>query len=617
MKLEKELGLLDLFCIASGAMISSGLFVLPGLVYAGIGPAEFVAYFIAALLVVPAMFSKAELSTAMPKAGGTYFFIDRSMGGGFGTLAGLCAWFSLSFKSAFALLGIGAFTTLISPSISYWHIKLIAVSFCLFFALINFVGVGHAGKLQIALVLGLIAILIVYIAKGLPLVQLEHFQPFMRGSARDLLATAGMIFISYGGLTKIASVAEEVKNPSRNIPLGMLISFFVVSILYIFTVFVTVGVLGDNLIKAGGQPSLTPISDSAHLFMGHWGELLLAVGAILAFISTGNAGIMAASRGPMAMSRDGLLPDFFKSVHPRFKTPYHSIFFTSAFMIVVILFLDLGMLVKTASTLKILLFGAVNIAVIIMRESRVQNYQPKFKAPLYPWLQIAGLISYGFLLFEMGPLPLTIAGFFIGVSLLWYWLYGKIHSNRESALVHLVRRISPKELTSCSLNTELREILLERDEIVADRFDLLVQNGFALDFERSLTMQEAFKIFAETLAPKVDLTQKEIYELLMEREKDSSTVIAQNMAIPHIILPGRQRFEILLARCKEGILFGSHPDPVHAIFVLAGTYDERNFHLKALMSIAQVVQKPDFMHNWLKASGKEGLRDIVLLGKVN
>ncbi len=617
MKLEKELGLLDLFCIASGSMISSGLFILPGLAYAGIGPAEFVAYFIAALLVLPAMFSKAELATAMPKAGGTYFFIDRSMGAGFGTLAGLCAWFSLSFKSAFALLGIGAFATLISPSISSWHIKLIAVFFCVLFACINFVGVGHAGKLQIALVLGLIAILLVYIAKGLPLVQLEHFQPFMRGTARDLFATAGMIFISYGGLTKIASVAEEVKNPARNIPLGMLTSFFVVSILYIFTVFVTVGVLGDNLIQASGQPSLTPISDAAQIFMGRWGKHLLAVGAVLAFISTGNAGIMAASRDPMAMSRDGLLPGFFKSVHPRFKTPYHSIFFTSVFMIVVIVFLDLGMLVKTASTLKILLFGAVNIAVIIMRESRVQNYRPKFKAPLYPWLQIAGVISYGFLLFEMGPVPLTIAGFFIGMSLLWYWIYGKIHSNRESALVHLVRRISPKELTSHALDTELREILLERDEIVADRFDLLVQNGLVLDFEHSLTMQEAFNTFAETLAPKVDLDPKEIYELLMEREQDSSTVIAPNLAIPHIILPGSQQFEILLARCKDGILFGSNPEPVHAVFVLAGTYDERNFHLKALMSIAQVVQKPEFMKSWLKATHKERLRDIVLLGKIS
>ena len=274
------------------------------------------------------------------------------------------------------------------------------------------------------------------------------------------------------------------------------------------------------------------------------------------------------------------------------------------------------MLVKIASTMKILLFGAVNIAVIIMRESGLQNYQPKFKSPLYPWLQIAGLISYGFLLFEMGTVPLTIAGFFLGIGLLWYWLYGRIHVIRDSALVHLVRRITPKELTSYSLSEELREILLERDEVVVDRFDILVRNALVLDLEGCLEVEDTFKTLATSLAKRVDLPPEQIYELLVEREKDSSTVIAPGLAIPHIILPGEKTFEILLARCKDGIMFPQNPEPVHAMFVLAGTYDERNFHLKALMSIAKVVQKADFMKKWLQSSGEEGLRDIVLLGDI-
>ena len=113
MNLKKELGLLDVFCIASGAMLSSGLFVLPGLAFAKTGPAVIVAYLLAAILVVPAMFSKAELATAMPKSGGTYFFIERSLGGYAGALGGIASWFSLSFKSACALIGIGAFAALL------------------------------------------------------------------------------------------------------------------------------------------------------------------------------------------------------------------------------------------------------------------------------------------------------------------------------------------------------------------------------------------------------------------------------------------------------------------------------------------------------------------------
>ena len=615
MKLKKELGFIDLFSIASGAMISSGLFVLPGLAYAKTGPAVFVAYIIAGLLVIPAMLSKAELSTAMPKAGGDYFFIDRSMGAGLGTLGGFSAWFSLSFKSAFALLGIGTFATLIYPDISYWQIKIIAVSFCVIFSVVNFLGVKHAGKLQVALVFGLLILLIIYIAKGLPSVKLVHFHPFMRGTSRTLFATAGLIFISYGGLTKIASVSEETKDPSRNIPLSMIASFTVVSILYVLTVFVTVGVLGDKLGTSIKDYSLTPISDGAFIFLGNWGKIALAIAAILAFVSTGNAGIMAASRSPMAMSRDKLLPSFFEKVHPKFKTPHNSILFTTVFMICIILFLDLEMLVKTASTLKILLFGSVNIAVIIMRESRIINYQPKFKSPFYPWLQAASVIAYGFLLFEMGAIPILISAFFLTVGLLWYWVYGRINSNRQSALFHLVRRITAKELDTRSLNIELKEILIERDEIIEDRFDKIVKNATVLDLKGRRQMEDTFQTIAEFLSKKVELPADKIYELLLKREKESSTAIAPGLAIPHLVLPGEKKFEILIARCKDGIIFSNSIEPIQAVFVLAGTRDERNFHLKALMSIAQIVQMKNFMKNWLKATNKEELRDIVLLGE--
>lgn len=612
MKLKKTLGFLDLFCIASGAMISSGLFVLPGLAYLKIGPAVFVAYFIAAIMVIPAMLSKAELATAMPKAGGDYFFIDRSMGAGFGTLAGFAAWFSLCFKSAFALLGIGAFGTLLYPNLSMGHIKFIAITCCLLFGLINFLGVKHAGRFQIVLVVGLLTILTLYVTRGLPHVQLHNFQPFMKGSVRDLFATAGLVFVSYGGLTKIASVAEETKNPGRNLPLGMIMATVVVSIFYVVALFVTVGVLGNALIHSSGAPSLTPISDSAYVFMSHWGRNALAIGAMLAFITTGNAGIMAASRTPMAMSRDKLLPQFFERVHEKFKTPHTSIFCTVLFMVTIILFLDLEMLVKTASTLKILLFATVNFAVIIMRESGIKSYQPKFKTPWYPWLQVAGTIGYLFLLIDMGIVPLTISIVFLGLGLAWYWIYGRIYALRQSAVVHLVRRITPKELTSYSLNAELQAILLERDAVVDDRFDHLVKNAPILELPSSLKMEDAFNTFAESLSDRVDLPAQQIYDLLLERERSSSTVIAPGLAIPHILLSGDKKFDILLVRCQEGILFPSQTEPVHACFVLAGTRDERNFHLKALMSIAEVVQKPDFMDTWLKAKRPKELRKIVL-----
>jgi amino acid transporter/mannitol/fructose-specific phosphotransferase system IIA component (Ntr-type) len=563
-------------------------------------------------MVIPAMLSKAELATAMPKAGGDYFFVDRSMGAGFGTLAGFAAWFSLCFKSAFALLGIGAFGTLLYPDLTMGHIKFIAMACCLLFGLINFLGVDHAGRFQVGLVVGLLTLLTLYVARGVSHVQLDNFHPFMKGSVRDLFATAGLIFVSYGGLTKIASVAEETKNPGRNLPLAMIVATAVVSIFYVIALFVTVGVLGNDLIHPSGAPSLTPISDSAYVFMSSWGRNALAIAAMLAFITTGNAGIMAASRTPLAMSRDKLLPQFFGSVHNTFKTPHTSIFYTVLFMVAIILFLDLELLVKTASTLKILLFATVNLAVIIMRESGIENYQPKFRTPWYPWLQIAGTVGYIVLLMDMGMVPLTISLVFLGLGLAWYWIYGRIHALRQSALVHLVRRITPKELTSYSLNTELEAILVERDTEGDDRFYRLVKNAPILELPYALKMEDAFTTFAERLSERVDLPAKQIYERLLARELDVTTVVAPGLAIPHILLPGNNKFDMLLVRCQEGILFSPDIEPVYACFVLAGTHDERHFHLRALMSIAELVQKPGFVDAWLQAKRPKELRKIVL-----
>ncbi len=607
--LRKELGVLDVFCIASGAMISSGLFILPALAYAKTGPAVIFSYVLAGILVIPSMLAKAELATAMPKAGGDYFFIERSMGGAAGTLGGITAWFSLSFKSAFALLGIGIFALLINPNLTEMQIKLIAVGCCIGLMLVNTVGVKPTGRLQVFLVLGLIGILVFYILRGSLSLQPQRYVPFIPHGLGSLFTTAGLVFISYGGLTKIASVAEEVKNPGRNIPLGMFLAFGIVMILYIFVVFTTVGLLDSQQLSH----SLTPISDGARFFMGPAGGVILAIAGLLAFVSTANAGILAASRNPLAMSRDQLLPKFLGKVMKKSKTPHNSILFTGLLMIAIILFLNLENLVKTASTMKILLFSFVNLSVIIMRESKIRNYQPKFKSPLYPWIQILGTIGYGFLLLEMGRTPLLITAGFASCGLMWYWIWVRPRTNRQSALIHIVERVTAKELAGHTLEDELKEILMERDNIIEDRFDRLIKECAIIDVKGTPGMEEFFKLAAQTLSPKLKIDEEKLRKLLIEREKGSTTAIHPGLAIPHVIVDGTQKFDILLARCRKGITFSDALPPIHIIFVLVGSPDERNFHLRALMAIAQIAQEPDFEKNWLEARNTEELRHIILL----
>ncbi|MCE5249129.1 amino acid permease [bacterium] len=606
MKLKRELTLLDVYCIATGAMISSGLFILPGLAHAQAGPAVIFSYFLAGVLALMGMLSEAELVSAMPKAGGSYFFVMRSMGPVVGTVNGLMTWFSLSLKSAFALVGMAAFMELIIST----NIYVISLVLCGIFIITNIIGIKEAGKLQIVLVAGLLVLLVIYIAFGFPNVNIHYLAPFAPHGFYKILSTTGLVFVSYGGLLKITSIAEEVKNPSRTLPLGMLLSLATVIILYTLTVFVTSGVLGSGEL----DHSLTPISDGAFVFLGKKGMILLGIAAILAFISTANAGIMAASRYPLALARDELIPKQIAVINEKFKTPHYAILITGLF-ITIALFLKLKILVEVASTALILTYIFSCLSVIIMRESHVQNYQPQFKCPLYPWVQIIGIAGFCILIYEMGIEALIASTILICAGLFSYWFYGKIRATREYALLHLIRRITSKEITTHSLESELKEIIRERDNIIEDRFDKIIENCIIVDLDKSMNLHEFFSLVAEKMCKRINMELCNYLQLLFDREKESSTVIASGIAIPHIIIDGENTFDILLARCIPGITFSETAHRVDTVFILAGTRDERNFHLRALSAIAQIIQDPHFHKRWRAAKNIEDLRDIVLLGK--
>jgi len=609
-RLRRELGLLDIFCIASGAMISSGLFVLPGIAFAKAGPAILISYAIASLLVIPAMLSKAELSTAMPKAGGTYFFIDRSMGPMMGTIGGFAAWFSLAFKSAFALVGIGVFAVLLNPGFTEIQMKLIAVFFCIIFTIINIKGVGHTGKLQVAIVLSLITLLVFYVIAGLFFIEPSNFTNFAPYGYGSIFSTAGLIFVSFAGLTKVCSVAEECKKPGRNIPLGMFLSWGLISLLYLAVIFVTIGIVSPT---EGLGNSLTPISlgaDNIPILFG-FGGIILAFAAILAFISTANAGILAASRNPMAMGKDQLLPHKFAYVSKR-GTPTFSIIFTSCFMILVILFLDLENLVKTASLLKILLFLFVIISLIIMRESKIRHYRPKFKSPFYPWIQIAGIFGLVFIIFEMGIIPMLLVGLFILIGFLWYWFFARDKIWREYSLLHVLERVTGEKSTGYLVDEELREILIDLDEVTEKRFEKIIKECEIVDVFKYMRPDKFAWLIAHKLADRLDLDKDKLHALLKKKDEDSNIIVHPGLAIFSHIIKGRDKFDIILVRSKKGIFLSDEADPVHAFFVIVASPDQKSFYLHALMWIIQIAEETDFDKEWINAKRSDDLRDIIL-----
>ncbi|MHC4241569.1 MAG: amino acid permease [Planctomycetota bacterium] len=615
-KLRKQLGALDVFAVAAGAMISSGLFVLPALAFTKAGPAVILSYLFASIMIIPSVLSKAELSTAMPRAGGTYFFVERSLGPIWGVFSGLASWFSLALKSAFAVVGMAVLIEIVlqmvfSTQLGPWHLKAIAAFCCVGFTVLNIVSVKHTSRFQVLLVGILLSILAFFVLFGAGSVEAVRFKGFLEKGWSAVFATAGLVFISFGGLTKVASIAEEVKHPGRNLPFGMVMAWFVVTVFYISVIIITVGVVdGEEL--AGNY---APISLAASKFIGLPGFVILALAAVAAFVTTANGGILAASRSPMAMSRDQLLPPLLSRVSGRFKTPHISILLTGGFMITAIVFLELEVLVKTASTLMIILFILVNASVIIMRESKIQSYRPRFKSPLYPYIHIAAIVAYSALIIDMGSVPLLITAGFIGLSAAWYWLYVCRRVSRASAVMHVVERVTDRELKTVTLENELRDILLERDDIIEDRFDELIRGCEVLDIQGEEKADTIFRQVSVILAKRLGTDEYVLFEKFLHREAEGGTVVQPGFAIPHIVVEGENKFDILLVRARDGILFSHASDPVKVMFVLAGSKDERNYHLRALMAIAQIAQEKHFEQRWFAARDTQGLRNLILLSK--
>lgn len=435
--LKKELGLLDVYAIAIGGTLSSGFFLLPGIAAVGAGPALPLSYLIAALFLVPGFLCKAELATAMPRSGGIYIFIDRTLGPLWGTMIGFGTWFALILKTAFALIGAGAYLGIFLPTVP---IAPIAGVLAIAFGIVNLKSVKTSGFAQIILVVGILLILFWFFGVGVFQVQGRFFRGFLSEGASSILSTAGLVVVSYMGLTKVASIAEEVKNPVRNIPLGMFLAFGTVLIIYLIGTFVMVGVVSaDTLALNGGD--LTPVVTVAEALVGPWGAILMTVAAMLAFSSVVNAGILSASRYPFAMGRDKLLPDILGKVRSRSQTPNNAIYLT-VFLILgfVIVFSPIA-IAKLASSFKLLLFAMSCSAVIVMRESQIISYDPGYRSPFYPWLHVLGIVAPIWLIAQNGLLSIAFTGGLLLFGVIWYRFYARKRVNRSGAILHVFRRL--------------------------------------------------------------------------------------------------------------------------------------------------------------------------------
>ncbi len=331
-ELSKELGLLAALTIGAGTMIGAGIFVLPATAAAEAGPAAALAFVVAGFIALFTALSISELGTAMPKAGGGYYYINDAMGPLFGSITGWGNWLGLAFATAFYMIGFGTYANDLVlefgyeiPSILFLESAQIAAIFAgLIFIGINYYGAKETGTLQVIIVSILLVVLTIFSIAGFYNADWSNLQPFFpeeTGGASAVLPAAGLIFVTYLGFAEINTVAEEMKNPGRNLPLAVIGSLLFVIALYAVVMLLLLSIEPHTQIVEYGESA---IADVGREMLGTWGFGLLIFGGLLATASSANASILASSRINFAMGRDKIISDSINEIHPRFDTPYRS-----------------------------------------------------------------------------------------------------------------------------------------------------------------------------------------------------------------------------------------------------------------------------------------------------
>ena len=454
--LERSLGLPATIAISMGSMIGSGIFILPGVAYleAGESASVVLAFLLGGVLTIPAALSAAELATAIPESGGSYTYIQRGMGPVMGTIAGVGNWMVLNFKTALALIGGLPYLVFLFPRVAEFGLSLgpvelsavvvLSVALTVGFTAVNVASSDGAGQAQNLIVVLMMAVLGLVIVVSIPDVATSDPGGVVDIQAGGFLSATSLVFVAYAGVIKVTSVAEEIKNPDRNIPLGIIISLSVTIFVYIAITYITIEVVDISGLVAGD----TPVSDgglaadgegaivaiAAENILGTLGAVLIVAAALLALASTANSGILSASRYPFAMARDGLANNEFGVINQSTGTPVISVIATGGAVIFMVVFLPIDSVARFGAAFQIVVFMLVSGAVIGFREANPAEYSPSYLSPGYPYLQLFGILSGVALLTQLSALAFFGTVTITTLSVVYYYLYARLQASTEGAV---------------------------------------------------------------------------------------------------------------------------------------------------------------------------------------
>ncbi|MDX1578486.1 MAG: amino acid permease [Gemmatimonadota bacterium] len=468
--LARDLGLFDATMIGVGAMIGAGIFVLTGIAAGEAGPASLLAFALNGAVTLLTAFAYAELASAIPRAGGGYSYVALAFPGAIGFSAGWMLWFAYTVACSLYALGFAGyfweFFLKHVPALSdltfglvgeHGAILIVTVLMGFGFIRLNARGAEVTGKAENTLTVSKIIVLAIFIGYGLkkvleqPQATADAFNPFFPMGGGGVLVAMGLTFIAFEGYDLIATVAEEIKEPEKNIPRATFISLGITIFMYLLILFVSLGA-----VEAAGQPTWqflgeyreTAIVRAAEDFMPAFGVAIIVFGGLLSTSSALNATVMAASRVAFSMGRDRWLPPAMAKIDPERRTPRVAIMVTGVILIAMALTLPIEAVGSAASVIFLLTFALVNLSVIALRR-KAPEIKRRYRVPFYPVVPILGVVLNVFLAlyqFNFQPIAWYVTAGWIVLGLLLYFGYFERQAAAEVPQVLLPRIPAPTEL---------------------------------------------------------------------------------------------------------------------------------------------------------------------------
>jgi amino acid transporter len=429
-ELERTIGLVGGLSVGVGTMIGAGIFVFPGLAAGRAGPAAAGSFAIGAVIALLVALPASELATAMPRSGGGYYFVSRALGALPGAVVGISIWLGLVFATAFYLVGFGSYAAAVLAEVG---IDLTGVPIVVPLGLLtgvaltamNLFGTENAARLQNYVVGLLLTILVLFLSYG-GLDALGVFgrastpETFFRFGPVPMFTTAALVFTSYLGFAQVATIAGDIKQPGRNLPLAMAGSVVLVGVLYVATIFVATSAFGSPRLSGFGE---TAIVEVAREFLGPTGAVVILLGGLLATVSSANASILSTSRAVFAVSRDALLPRVASRMNLRYGTPHVALAMAGGPVLVLVALGQVQVLAEVASFLHLVMYGLMCVSLLVIRRDEPAWYDPDFRVPAHRLVAgVGALASFALVLF-MQFTSQVIGLAIMLVSAGWYLYY--------------------------------------------------------------------------------------------------------------------------------------------------------------------------------------------------